>query len=369
MNPSRTLRTAVFGGTFDPIHDGHLSLAREILDHGLSDEVFFVPAGKPPHKSDRKISSGKVRTEMLMKAIANEPRFAVSDYELENDYRTSYTISTLRAFTAAMPGRRFSLMLGMDNFIEFDSWHQYEHILRDYPLIVFSRPGHRKAVRNFVMDKLPPTYGSSLSRVGLPDGGILRLFEQRGFQLALSAFLSQHAQVVSPAYDLSIVVDRARAFVLRNADRCRDIHVDELRQSFIKAACERRKGDAFELLRPLCSEDWSTLRDKVANFIDSLETQLRPEFSQMVESAAARQQVDELQKLLLPLLGQEYFKTRISQFFNALQDCTLITFVDSVNLDHSSTEIRRLAAAGQDVAGLTQPAVAEYIAQNKLYQN
>jgi nicotinate-nucleotide adenylyltransferase len=132
--------TAVFGGTFDPIHKAHLALADKVLEMDLADEIMFVPAAKPPHKLEKPITPAVHRMAMLKLVLEENPCYSVSDYEIINKRKTSYTINTLRALQAAFPDRRFKLIMGMDNFREFDSWHRYQEILNNFDLIIFTRP-------------------------------------------------------------------------------------------------------------------------------------------------------------------------------------------------------------------------------------
>ena len=136
--------TAVFGGTFDPLHLGHIALAEKVLEEDLADEIMFVPAGKPPHKLNQPVTEGLKRLEMLKLTLESYPQFALSDYEIVNKRKTSYTVNTLRALQTAFPERKFKLMLGMDNFLEFDTWHKHQEILKDFELIIFTRPGFKK---------------------------------------------------------------------------------------------------------------------------------------------------------------------------------------------------------------------------------
>ena len=145
--------TAIFGGTFDPIHFGHLKLAEKVIEEDLADEVMFIPAGKPPHKLEKPISPAEHRLEMVKLVLNEYPVFSVSDYEIVNQRKTSFTINTLRALQAAFPERRFRLMMGMDNFLSLDSWHKYQEIISNYELIVFTRPETKRISLNKITEK------------------------------------------------------------------------------------------------------------------------------------------------------------------------------------------------------------------------
>jgi nicotinate-nucleotide adenylyltransferase len=145
--------TAVFGGTFDPIHKAHLALADKVLEMDLADEIMFVPAAKPPHKLDKPITPSEHRTAMLKLALETNPDYSMSDYEIVNKRKASYTVHTLRALQAAFPERRFKLIMGMDNFRDFDSWHRYQEIINNFDLIIFSRPENLKPSLHLIEQK------------------------------------------------------------------------------------------------------------------------------------------------------------------------------------------------------------------------
>lgn len=154
--------TAIFGGTFDPIHIGHLKLAEKVIEEDLADEVMFVPAAKPPHKLEKPITPANHRFEMVKLVLDEYPDFSVSDYEIVNQRKTSYTVNTLRALQAAFPERRFRLMMGMDNFLELNTWHKYQEIISDYELIVFTRPKTRRIALAQITEKFGNRFSSKL---------------------------------------------------------------------------------------------------------------------------------------------------------------------------------------------------------------
>ncbi len=161
--PRRAKRfTAIFGGTFDPIHLGHLKLAEKVIEEDLADEVMFVPAGKPPHKLDKPISAAEHRLEMVKLVLDEYPEFSVSDYEIVNQRKTSFTVNTLRALQAAFPERRFRLMMGMDNFHELYTWHKYQEIISNYELIVFTRPKTKRIAMAHITEKFGNRFSSKL---------------------------------------------------------------------------------------------------------------------------------------------------------------------------------------------------------------
>jgi len=133
-------RIGIYGGTFDPVHNGHFKVAEAILKSFALDRMLFVPAFTPPHKRKQNISSPFHRLAMLALATADSPKMFVSTIELESPAQP-YTIETLgRLQTELQPVRLFFVM-GADSFRDVTSWREYEAILSGYDVIVATRPG------------------------------------------------------------------------------------------------------------------------------------------------------------------------------------------------------------------------------------
>ena len=131
----------VFGGSFNPVHAGHISLAREVVARKLADKVVMVLSPLNPLKEDpASLIDDYLRMEMLRIACLPYPRLEVSDIELSMP-RPSYTIDTLRRLAASNPGDSFRLVIGADNWECFDRWKDYREILRDFHPIVYPREG------------------------------------------------------------------------------------------------------------------------------------------------------------------------------------------------------------------------------------
>lgn len=122
------MRIGIFGGTFDPIHLGHLVLAEQCREQCQLDEVWFVPAAHPPHKLDATISAAKVRCEMIELAISGSAAFRLNRMELERT-GPSYTFETLEQFHRDDPTRELFLMIGADSLRELPSWREPQRIL------------------------------------------------------------------------------------------------------------------------------------------------------------------------------------------------------------------------------------------------
>lgn len=133
-------RLGLMGGTFNPVHLGHLRAAEEIAESLKLDQVCFMPSAQPPHKSPEPLVSYEQRLKMLELAVAERPGFWVSD--LENHLpRPSYTVNTVRAFSAAAEADQIFFMVGLDSFMTLAAWREYRELLRRASFVVFGRAG------------------------------------------------------------------------------------------------------------------------------------------------------------------------------------------------------------------------------------
>lgn len=136
-------KKAIFGGTFNPIHIGHLCIAMNAL-YGLGlDEIIFMPCGNPPHKRDSNILDAYLRYEMVSMTIKYEEKFKVSNFEISRDV-PSYTFETMEYFKKNEPDTIWYFLSGADCLMEIDSWKNVSRILNSCNLAVFSRPGYIK---------------------------------------------------------------------------------------------------------------------------------------------------------------------------------------------------------------------------------
>jgi nicotinate-nucleotide adenylyltransferase len=130
----------LFGGTFDPPHAGHLIVAQDAaLALGL-DRILFIPAAQPPHKRAAAVTAAAVRVRMLELAVAEDNRFGIDRLELERG-GASYTVDTLRALHGAQPGVQLTLLVGADQYAEFQTWREPDEIRRLARLAVLMRGG------------------------------------------------------------------------------------------------------------------------------------------------------------------------------------------------------------------------------------
>jgi nicotinate-nucleotide adenylyltransferase len=135
------LKLGLFGGSFNPIHNGHLALASHVLDKLQLDRVLFLPTGDPPHKRDGSLAPAKDRYEMVRLAIADTPSFELSDVELRRSGK-SYTIDTVRTLQHQYgPSIDLHFLIGLDAFLDLPNWKDPQELLRLCRFVVVPRPG------------------------------------------------------------------------------------------------------------------------------------------------------------------------------------------------------------------------------------
>jgi len=131
-------RVGLFGGSFDPVHLAHLSLARSAFAELGLDELRWQPAGQPWQKAGRAMTEGRHRAAMIALLIAGEQGFVLDDIELRRE-GASYTIDTVRAVAAALPGAQLLLVIGQDQYARLHTWNCWQELLRSVTLAVAAR--------------------------------------------------------------------------------------------------------------------------------------------------------------------------------------------------------------------------------------
>ena len=134
-------RLAIFGGTFDPIHNAHLAVAREAASRFQLERVLVIPNGNPPHKQGVERADWTDRYRMVELACAGDPQLTPS--RLEEGQARSYSIHTIERVRADHPDDQIFFLIGADAFAEIETWHRWEEVLAAVEFIVVSRPGHR----------------------------------------------------------------------------------------------------------------------------------------------------------------------------------------------------------------------------------
>ena len=132
-------KIAIYGGTFDPVHRGHIALADAACTECSLSRLIFMPDYISPFKQDKEVTSGRDRYNMLESILHYNPAFSISAYEISRE-GPSYTIETLEHWAGILDAD-ISFVLGFDSAVEVDTWHRGEDILRNFPLITAVRPG------------------------------------------------------------------------------------------------------------------------------------------------------------------------------------------------------------------------------------
>ncbi len=145
------IKTGIFGGSFNPIHNGHIQLARQLREAAGLDEVWLMVSPQNPLKEQAGLLADDLRLQLARQALADEPFIEVSDYEFHLP-RPSYTWNTLQALKDDFPDREFVLLIGGDNWERFPRWYRAEDILSNYQIIVYPRRGS-----DIDLTSLPPT--------------------------------------------------------------------------------------------------------------------------------------------------------------------------------------------------------------------
>ena len=131
-------KIGILGGTFDPIHNGHLALGKQAYEQFSLDEIWFMPSGHPSHKKGRLVTEGKEREDMVKLAIASVPYFVYSDFELKREGNT-YTAQTLSLLKEVYPQHEFYFIIGADSLYEIEQWYHPEMVMKQAVLLVAAR--------------------------------------------------------------------------------------------------------------------------------------------------------------------------------------------------------------------------------------
>lgn len=187
----------IMGGTFDPIHFGHLVIANEVLSKYKLNKIIFVPTGTPPHKPSIGITSSYHRYMMTQFATMTNPRFDVSDIEVSKS-EVSYTVDTIRKFYEMYPGTKFYFITGTDAVLELPTWKDTEGILQLCTFIAVNRPGYVTDNLEERIKKIAKEYNGEIFILNAPQLKISstdirkRIFTQRPIKYLLPETVEQY---------------------------------------------------------------------------------------------------------------------------------------------------------------------------------
>lgn len=137
----KKIRTGLYGGSFNPIHNGHIAIARQMIEKAGLDEVWFMVSPQNPLKERNTLLDDAKRLEMARKALEEQPRLKACDYEFALP-RPSYTWHTLQSLWRDYPDREFVLMIGADNWAHFGRWYHADDIMRTCNILIYPRRGY-----------------------------------------------------------------------------------------------------------------------------------------------------------------------------------------------------------------------------------
>jgi len=176
------IKTGIFGGSFNPIHIGHLALANYLCEFEELDEIWFMITPQNPLKKEMVLLDDYKRLKLVKLAIEGYPRFMASDVEFQLP-KPSYTIHTVDTLKNAFPDREFYLLIGADNWVHFKKWKDYQRILKENNILVYPRTGFDVNVKNMptnVRYVKAPVFdiSSTLIREAIKAGKDVRFFLQ-----------------------------------------------------------------------------------------------------------------------------------------------------------------------------------------------
>lgn len=159
---------AILGGTFDPIHLGHIKTAKSILALTSVEKILFIPLGNPPHKDENNVSSAYHRLNMLNLAVEGEKDFLISTMEIERNGKT-YTIDTIKELKKLLGNAiKFFFIIGTDELLLINTWKNYEELLKICSFIAVKRPGYKDKLLEDAIACLTKNYDANIRIVEIP---------------------------------------------------------------------------------------------------------------------------------------------------------------------------------------------------------
>lgn len=131
------MKIGLFGGTFDPIHIGHMILMENVINNLYLDKIYVLPNSNPPHKLENKKTALNLRLKMVNETIKDNPKLEINDYDYR-DNEIHYTFNTINYFKKSYPNDEFFFIMGEDSFLDIEKWKNYKEILKEN-LIIFKR--------------------------------------------------------------------------------------------------------------------------------------------------------------------------------------------------------------------------------------
>lgn len=199
----------ILGGTFDPVHNGHLRAAIEVLEACRLAGMRLIPAGQPPHRAPP-VAPGELRLRMLRAAVAGDTRLAVDDREMRRR-GPSYMVDTLASLRTEIGQRPLSLVLGADAFLGLPTWHRWQDLFGLAHLIVIHRPGWQLTVEGDLARQLAGRRDDDVAALTRTPGGTIRVQSITRLEISSSAIRALVAAGGDPRF---LVPDAVRELVM-----------------------------------------------------------------------------------------------------------------------------------------------------------
>lgn len=161
------MKKGILGGTFDPLHNGHLNIAYEAAERLKLDKILFMPSGNPPHKKDNLVTDSFIRYKMVENAIGDETIFEIDSYEIDKK-ELSFTYVTLEYLNKKEPDTEWYFISGADCLMEIESWKNVKRILELCSFVVFNRPGYEYADLKRQRERIEKKYNGNIIFLDLP---------------------------------------------------------------------------------------------------------------------------------------------------------------------------------------------------------
>jgi nicotinate-nucleotide adenylyltransferase len=201
----RPHKVGLLGGTFNPVHRGHIELGLKIKAAFGLDKVLYILSAQPPHKKRQAIPAAELRLAMLRAALRPHPGLEPCDLELHRQ-GNSWTIDTVRELKAAYPGERFYFIAGSEGFLKIRTWKEYRRLLREvFFIIVLRRPDHRAGVERLLREEGVPLLPEGREAEG-PPGAFLHSYVSDYLELSATAIRRRvsHGQDISPYVERNV---------------------------------------------------------------------------------------------------------------------------------------------------------------------
>ncbi|MBR5756404.1 MAG: nicotinate-nucleotide adenylyltransferase [Firmicutes bacterium] len=234
------MKIGILGGSFDPVHYGHLILADQLITEAGLDKVVFIPTYVSPFKIDSTKTSPENRLEMLRMAIEDNPKFSISDIEVLRE-GPSYTIDTLTEYSKGLaPDDELYLIMGQDTFREIEKWHRSDELLTNYRFIIGKRPGESTKEMFALFKELFAKYKNlKIEFFDIPEQDISSTVLRNKLKLGKSIRYFTPDSVIKYIYDnnlYGVLIPKLKAFVKSNVKESRYRHTEGVVETARKLA-------------------------------------------------------------------------------------------------------------------------------------